>query len=426
MRWILSLLALALGAMVAACGSGVPQEAVDPYANRGGGGATATPDGEASAAPTVDLSSLSLVGDEERRMLGTLVADAERRGIVGGTPGPGASAGGVSVVPRVGATPVVTVVAAGGTAGGQTPVPRVGVVAGATPVAVATATPVVGAQYTYELAPCEEDFREMLARDRGLVGRWFEMHPRTLAGLLREREGGFDVDYVAALNEGFEASRPDCVAAGWAPEFSYGAECEGFTFRGVDITSGGFLGKFQGASISGRTRQGAFVWNPTHQEADLVLIQFSRLPMSEDAGCWVGDIVSGRWGWQTADGSAHGGMYPSSAVCNGNLLIRAELLYESSWDSAEWLSGVERYLRENRELCPRARLSPVLEAAPGCPETGPAGPFEGGVVVHWDFTRVFDGMPVCWVGNVDPNDGGLVWSAYDERGAQVVLRVPGG
>ena len=424
MRWGVILVCVVLAALAAACGSGVPQEAVDPYANTAG--ATPVPAGDGVAAPTVGLSSVSLVGDEERRMLATLVADAERRGVVGGTPGAGDSRGRVSVVPRVGATGAPTVSAPGSTPGGVTPVPRVGVVAGATPVGVATATPVVEIDFVYELAPCAEDFWEMLARDRGLVGRWFEIHPRTLTRLLREREAQFDVDYVAALNEGFEASRPDCVAAGWAPEFSYGAECEGLIFRDVDITSGGFLGEYQGASVSGFTRQGEFVWNPTHQSGDQVLIHFARFPMNEGAGCWVGDMVSGRWGWQSADGSAHGGMFPSSAVCNGNLLLRAELLYESGWDSGEWLVGAEEYLRENRDVCPRARLLAVLEAPPGCPERGDAGPFEGGLVLHWEHRRVFDGMPVCWVGNVDANEGGLIWSAYDEAGAQVVLPVPGG
>lgn len=424
MRWTVSLALAVFSVLAAACGSGVPQEAVDPYGSLGG--ATAAPVGDAAARPTVDLSSVSLVGDAERQMLATLVADAERRGVVGATPGSGTSRGQAGVVPRVGATVAATAGAFDGTAGGVTPVPRVGVVPGATPLPVATATPVVEVDYTYELAPCAEDFREMLARDRGLVGRWFQMHPRSLTAMLREREGQFDVDYVSALNEGFEASRPDCVAAGWAPEFSYGVECEGVTFRGVDITSGGFLGEYQGASITGRTRQGDFVWNPTRQWADQVLIHFERFPMNGGAGCWVGDIVSGQWGWQASDGSAHGGMFPSSPACNGNLLIRAELLYESGWDSAEWLASVEQYLRENRELCPRARLLPVLEAPPGCPERGPSGPFDGGLVVHWDFRRVFGGMPVCWVGNVDANEGGLIWSAYDESGAQVALPVPGG
>ena len=64
-----------LGALLAlsACGSGVPQEAVDPYANQGGGGSSEV--ATSGPAPTLDLSSVSLVGNDERRMLATLVAD---------------------------------------------------------------------------------------------------------------------------------------------------------------------------------------------------------------------------------------------------------------------------------------------------------------------------------------------------------------
>ena len=359
-------------------------------------------------------------------MLATLVADAERSGVQPlGTPGLARTG---SLPPRVGATPVATSegeASSAGDGGGVTPVPRVGVVVGTTPVPVVTATPAAHIPYVYELAPCAEDFREMLARDRGLVGRWFEMHPRTRATMLEERHNEFDVDYLNELNVGFEASRPDCVAAGWDPEFSYGAECEGKTFRGVDITNGDLFGAYQGDTAAGSPREGEFVWHPTRQRTDHLLIQFSKMPMSDGAGCWAGNIVSGRWGWQSADGSRHGGIFPASRVCNANLILRAEGLLAGGWEDAEWLIGVEDYMRANRELCPRARLYPVLEAHEGCAEQAGLGPFEGGLVLHWNPRKVITGMPVCWVGRVDPNDGGYVWSAYDHAGVQVALPVPG-
>ena len=145
--------------------------------------------------------------------------------------------------------------------------------------------------------------------------------------------------------------------------------------------------------------------------------------MREESGCWVGDIVSGRWGWQTTDASQHGHINMSSPACNSNLITRAELLYESGWDSARWQTEVEQYLLDNRELCPRARLSPVTQASPGCPEKTPTGQFDNGVVVHWDSRRLFDGLPVCWVGNLNPTADGLVWNAYDETGTRVPLLV---
>lgn len=262
----------------------------------------------------------------------------------------------------------------------------------------------------------------MLAQDRGLVGRWFEMHPRSLSSMLDKQAAYFDVDYVTALNDHFEASRPDCVAAGWDPEFSHEAECQGLYFRESDISSSRFIGTYPDSSTN-RPRHGEFVWNATHQRADRILIHFSRFPMNDGSGCWVGDIVSGRWGWQNTDASQHGHINMSSPACNSNLSTHAELLYESGWDSAAWQAEVEQYLLDNRELCPRARLSPVTEASPGCPEKTPAGPFDNGVVVHWDSRRLFDGLPVCWVGNLNPNGDGLVWNAYDETGTRVPLLV---
>ena len=313
-----------------------------------------------------------------------------------------------AVTPRAGATEAV---------GG-----RVAITGRAVPDPTRSPTP----EPQTDLRPsCISDFRELIAQDRGLVGRWFDMHPRTRATMLQERHNEFDLDYLNGLNVGFEASRPDCVAQGWDPKFSYGPECEGKTFRGVDITNGDLFGAYQGAVAAGSPRQGEFVWHPTRQRTDRLLIHFSRFPMSEGAGCWVGNIVSGRWGWQSADGSAHGGMNPSSAVCNGNLLIRAERLYESGWDSGEWLTGVEQYLRENRGDCPRHRLNPVREAQDGCPVEDELGVINGsGLVLHWRLRSLHPGQPVCWVGS-EPTDGsdGLVWEGYDSEGKRVEIDV---
>ena len=412
-----------LGALLAlsACGSGVPQEAVDPYANQGGGGSSEV--ATSGPAATLDLSSVSLVGDDERSMLATLVADAESRGVV---PLGEEDDGPNTYVPRVGGDLPTAVPGSDGTRGLVTPLPRVGVVAGSTPVVAVTATPAPVLDFTYVVPSCEEDFLGTIARDRGLVGRWFEKHFRTINSGLSDVEAVFDADYVRGLNEGFEASRPDCVASGWAPEVSYGIECEGKTLAGNAVTDSSFYGEYTGASTIGRTREGDFVWHPTRQRERLVLIHFLRLPDRDEPGCWTGDMVTGRWVWQIKGGSEFGYMNPSSAVCNGNLLLRAESLYRNGWESSQWMVSVTEYLRANRALCPRHGLYPVMDASEGCRVQVGTGAFQGGVVIHWDTRKVPTGNAVCWVAMEDANDGGLVWSAYARNGDQVLLAVPGG
>lgn len=107
--------------------------------------------------------------------------------------------------------------------------------------------------YRDQVAHCTAEWLEILAQDRGLVGPWFEMHPRSLTSMLRKQDLQFDVAYVTALNDHFEASRPDCVAAGWDPEFSHEPECQGVTFRENDITSGGSSGSTKAPAIEGES-----------------------------------------------------------------------------------------------------------------------------------------------------------------------------
>ena len=159
----------------------------------------------------------------------------------------------------------------------------------------------------------------------------------------------------------------------------------------------------------------------TRQVLDRVLIHFERMPLREGQGCWAGDVANGMWIWLLKDRSEYGFLPPSSEVCNRDLLLLAEQLYYDGWDLGKWLTGVEQYVRENRELCPQARLFPVPEASykspAGCPVQGVAGLFEGGVVVHW--ASQFIGMPVCWVGRLDEAEGEFEWFGYDRNGVQV-------
>ena len=412
---------LAVGALlVLGCG-GTPQEAFDPYADvyRDGGG------GVAQEVPTADLSSVRLVGEAERSAMSTLVAQAviedvrEDEGTAGGG---GAAAGGgggtTPAVPRIGATAVPSPVA--------TAQPVVRAIVGVPTVPVVTATPVVGqARVVFERRPCVEDFREFIARDRGLVGRWFEMDGLELGQLVGQRSGEFDVDYVADLNEEFVTGRPDCVEDGWAPEFSYSSGCSGERFAGGDATAGSYFGEFPDGNSS-RPRWGEFVWNSTRQEERKVLIQFDRLPFRDAPGCWDGNIILGTWRWQVEGGSEYGFDYRVPRVCNGTLLLLAEMMRLEGWSTPDWVLESGRYLRESQEDCPVNRLEPVVEADPACAVQSDTGPTEeGGLVLHWQNYGLFRGQPVCWVGSVDPDSGGVIWIGYDTEGERASIGVPG-
>ena len=420
---MLVLAALSL-ALVLACGGGAPQEAVDPYAEvyRTGGGGEGAP----AEAPTVDLSTVALVGAREREMLATLVAGVEAEQKEKEEPGglQGQLLQSTPGVPRVGATRSPEETPSGDGSGSERPV--VAQVAGSTPlVPVVTATPEVEVMVVHSPADCGEDFREMIARDRGLVGRWFDMSNRALTSQLREREREFDVEYVMGLNESFLASRPDCAELGWAPVFSYGAECSGKTVGTRDATVGGFYGRFDGASLVGNPRKGDFVWYPTQQVGSQVMMHFERMPLRDGAGCWTGDIRSGRWIWQTADASEYGYFHPDSRYCNASLLGAAERIHGQGWSAEQWMLEVSTYLRDNREDCPRHRLRPILEAHDGCVAPAAAAVDAGGVAVHWDERYVLTGRPVCWVGTVPEDSQGLAWEGYDAEGNAVGVILPG-
>ena len=404
--WVLFLVA------VVACGGGAPQEAVDPYAE-------VYRDGSESgleAPATLDVSSLSLVGQEERSRLATLVAQVpESSDWDDGGDGDGdGSSGERSETPRVGATATVAVEGRGG----------VPAVRGVTRVPVVTATPEAVVVVVYAVASCEDDFREMVAQDRGLVGRWYELHHSELDRLMRRDNDEFDAEYVMRLNERFESGRPECVDSGWAPEFSYGVVCTGETLAGLDITSNSFYGEYDGASIIGRPRVGDYVWNPTGQSSYQVLIHFDRLPMRQEGGCWGGSIWHHVWSWQTEDGLEFGIDYPDAPVCNQALLGIAERIFGEGWTPEAWFLESSDYLRDHVGDCPRHRLWPVLEAQEGCPlerEAGLGG--EGELVVHWDQRPVYPGKPVCWVG-VEA-EGQFEWEGYDSEGEVVDIVLPG-
>ena len=406
------MLAVCAALTAVGCGGDVPQEAVDPYADAFREGAVG--DGEPVSVPTIDLSGV-LLGVQEREALSTMVAVAEEQGVGvedGEDGGRTPVRTRVPRVPRLGATAV-----AGG--GSERPV-----VEGTMAVPVVTATPVVEVEVAYVVQSCVDDFRELIARDRGLVGRWFELDFRKVGALLQEREGEFDVEYVEALNRGFEASRPDCVEEGWSPMFSYTAECSGHTLDQWDVTSGGFYGTYQATNTSGRDRQGNFEWYSTKQEGPSVLIHFSKLPLLEVGGCWTGHMTSGTWAWQTTDGSESGTERPTNEVCNGALMRIAERLYGVGWDDGEWFVQTRNYLGGYRASCPRHNLEAVADPPEGCPVQERAGEFEGGVVVHWHPDLRYPEETVCWVGT-DVGGGRLSWEGFSESGDRAEIHVPG-
>ena len=291
---------------------------------------------------------------------------------------------------------------------------------GPTETPAVTAGPVVHAHYSHEVSSCQQGFKDMVAQDRGLDDQSFRLHPRTLNALLEERDDEFDAGYVRALNQRFEAARPDCVALGWDPEFSDSPECQGPYLASLHFSQvrHGFYGEFRDSG------SGDFVWNPTSQNRRQVMIHFERMPLRDGPGCWTGDLASGGWLWQLQDASEYGYLPPSSAVCNGHLLTLAERMYRDGWNSEQWLVSAQDYLINNNE-CPRHRLTPVREATPGCEIQGPTRAVNGELVVHWERRNVYDGVPACWVGKIDESDGGFEWTAYDQNGRQVPLDAPG-
>lgn len=409
-------------ALGAACGGGVPQEAVDPYENvyRDGAGA-----GEGAPAPTVDLSSLTLVSREERQAMGTMVASAG----VGAGEGEGAGAGDGTArptlvyVPRVGATrPVSSLGRSDGNGDGESGAgagdgpPRVG-----DGVAVVTATPEpTAAPVVYRLGPCEDAFWDLVADDRGLRGRWFDSQVPALISFLREKDREVDVEYMVSLDAGFRLARPDCVAQGWDPEYSYSAVCGGDTMAGRVVTSDSNYGEYDGTSMIGDRRKGKFVWNPTGQSGRFLMIQFDKLPFGESGGCWAGDLIRGLWYWQTEDGTSYGRVLPDNSYCEAGLMLLAEDLVRRGWNNPAWQVESQRYLEKNGEGCPRHNFMATGVHSEGCPVEGGTGVSQGRIVVNF-YPKVLEvGDTVCWVA-VPVDAGGYRWMGYDRYGEEVEI-----
>ena len=296
--------------------------------------------------------------------------------------------------------------------------------------------------------PCEEQFREMLANYDGV-----------------ER---FDAALVTALSAQFVELRPDCLAQGWAPEFSdEPVVCEDWT----DLRGAIHDGRAPGQVVAPTQ------WRVSESQGELgitervrINVHLARIPLSSDApasmnpaggdligGCWHYNGVHfengqsrGRWSRSyfkyvlTSRGSANrsrpwvtGVTSPTShPECDALLqgLLSAELDVGADVDSAAVAALVARVRAEENEACgtlgPDITLwqpLPLDGASPACPVGSQPGlQSDGSFVLNWG-DKHYDlyGHSACWLRSPEGEWGAyLVSEEGPERPEAPVVEAP--
>ncbi len=228
----------------------------------------------------------------------------------------------------------------------------------------------------------------------------------------------FDYRVARSINEEFVARRTDCVAQGWAPQFSEGVVCHTEPSRAAGVP---LPGSFTDTTARLRT-----IMHSTSGDDDgSLLLHLSAMPFDQGShGCWYYSSELFKWGWLSQPTSRSFESLNLDVVDRDNVLFGFEpcnslvkILSERalSQEPADSLTAsyfstlVTRVHGFAPDFCGHSRpgLSktwhPVATTGPSgdCSVEAETGPLPGGgLVIHWGpgpFDGDLDSGSACWV-----------------------------